>query len=54
MRRTAKTDFVQSALQQASPARHGSGDPSRSDEFEFVIHTTPCLIRIDDRSVPTA
>jgi hypothetical protein len=54
MRRTAKTDFVLSAPPQVLLARHGSGDPFRPDEFKFVIHTTPCLIRIDDRSVPMA
>lgn len=35
---TARTDFVPDAPEQAPPSSQLGGDPSRPDEFEFVVH----------------
>jgi hypothetical protein len=51
---TTKAGFVLGTLEQVLFAARWAAFPSKPDEFTFVLHAVPCLIRIDDHSVPVA
>jgi len=47
----ARTYFVLSPQQQILSAPYENGGHYKPAAFEFVIHTTPCLMRFNDCSV---